>query len=172
MAFPFRRGSRKGRLRQNRQGGGTGGADPVIAHPLAVATRPLGVRMMNFSRSMYGSISSAKVSVGMFMVAAMASTPVGPPMKTPHRVCKYRRSCLSRPCSSTSAISNAFFAASSVIRPSISLAEYWRAHHNLELAILGVPRLRLAISRAAVLSRTVSSFRALAETIVARSSSE
>jgi hypothetical protein len=38
---------------------------------------------MNCSRSRYGSISSESVSAGRFIVAARASTPVGPPSKTP-----------------------------------------------------------------------------------------
>ena len=44
--------------------------------------RPLGVRTRNSRRSRYGSTSSLSVSTATFIVAARASTPVGPPAKT------------------------------------------------------------------------------------------
>ena len=76
---------------------------------------------MNCSRNRNGSISSASVSDGAFIVAPIASTPVGPPPKTPISFSRYCRSRLSRPSTSTSAIVSAARAMSSVIRPSDSL---------------------------------------------------
>jgi len=60
--------------------------DVAAATARGVAVRPRGVRTMNCSRSRYGSISSLSVSAGRFIVAASASTPVGPPPTTPTSV--------------------------------------------------------------------------------------
>ena len=54
----------------------------------AKSRRPRGVRTMKWRRSRNGSISSLMVSIATFKVAASASSPVGPPLKTSTRVRK------------------------------------------------------------------------------------
>ena len=96
----------------------------------------------------YGSYTSSIVPLSSPIAADRVSSPTGPPLNRSIIVVSIIRSVWSSPSLSTSSISSAVFAASSVIRPSYFTCAKSRTRLSIRLARRGVPRLRLASSNA------------------------